>query len=197
MKIKKQAYTFLIILMLIAFVCMHDESWILMRKLHIVSQEQYLYQIISECLYFFICVCIDYSSLKVIPNLLANKTIESMLSRIGKLILKIFANIEPLCTYIFKKDSNADDAKEAIKAGNNNYNVLLKENEDMLSFYGIITILFIIFIIIGQLNTKYQESISKVIALLFNILNLSIFICVNYKNAKKTNFDLTSIPKDC
>lgn len=114
MKNRKQAYIILILIMIIAFVCTHDESWILMHKLHVFPQKQDFYQIISAIIYFMIGILIDHSSLKILYNLLNNKIIEFILSWVGKLVLITIAYILPLCHYLLKKDGDANDAKKAV-----------------------------------------------------------------------------------
>jgi len=141
MKKRKQAYIILIILMVISFVFMHDESWILISKLTIIHQKQYIWQIISASCYFIIGIIIDYSSLKFLYDLLDNRIVKLILNRAGKLALKIIANIEPLYNYL-SKSSDSDELKEAIELGSNNYNALLEEKANIMSFYGIALILF-------------------------------------------------------
>lgn len=179
--------------MIIAFVCMHDESWILIHKLHIVTQKQDFYQIISAVVYFIIGIFIECSSLKIIYNLLKNKIVESILSRVGKIALKVLAYIQPLSNYFLKKDSDADDAKKAIDLGNKKNKALLKENLNMLSYYGIVAILFVTFVIISLVSTKNLKILKTVIVLLLDFLNLAVLIYVNYKNAKQSDFDFTHI----
>lgn len=196
MKNRKQAYIILILLMIIAFVCTHDESWILMQKLHIDSQKQDFYQIISAIIYFMIGIFIDCSSLKMLYNLLNNnKVIKCILSRVGKLVLIAIDYILPLCHYLLKKDGDANDAKKAIDLGKKKYKVLLEKNSDMLSLYGIEALLVIAVVIISLLSTKIQKIVKIVIVLILDLLNLVVFIYVNYKNAKQSDFDFTHILK--
>lgn len=195
MKNRKQAYIILILIMIIAFVCTHDESWILMHKLHVFPQKQDFYQIISAIIYFMIGILIDRSSLKILYNLLNNKIIEFILSWVGKLVLIAIAYILPLCHYLLKKDSDADDAKKAIDLGKKKYKALLEEKSDMLSLYGIEALLFVTVIIISLVSTKILKILKAVIVLILDFLNLVVFIYVNYKNAKQSNFDFTRILK--
>lgn len=195
MKNRKQAYIILILIMIIAFVCTHDESWILMHKLHVFPQKQDFYQIISAIIYFMIGILIDHSSLKILYNLLNNKIIEFILSWVGKLVLITIAYILPLCHYLLKKDGDANDAKKAIDLGKKKYKVLLEKNSDMLSLYGIEALLVIAVVIISLLSTKIQKIVKIVIVSILDLLNLVVFIYVNYKNAKQSDFDFTHILK--
>lgn len=198
MKNRKQAYMILILIMIIAFVCTHDESWILMQKLHIDSQKQDFCQIISAIIYFMIGIFIDCSSLKMLYTLLNNnKVIKCILNQVGKFALKALAYTQPLCNYFLKKDSDADDAKKAINLGNKKYKALLKENSNMLrlGFYGIEALLVVAVIIISLLSTEIQKIVKIVIISILDLLNLVVFIYVNYKNAKQSDFDFTHILK--